>query len=420
MATKSKSPSLPPSRAWPRPRRRAKLPGMRTQVAIIGAGPAGLLLAQLLHLRGIDSVVLEAKSREYIEHRVRAGVLEYQTVDILKEAGVADRLLREGLRHDGVEILFNARRHRINLREHTGHSVTIYGQQEVVKDLVAARVSTGRPIHFEVEDVLLHRVDSSAPSVHFRANDTEHVLECDFIAGCDGFHGISRPSMPPSVLRVYERVYPFAWLGILAEVPPASEEIIYATHEHGFALLSMRSPTVSRLYLQCEPDEDIDNWSDERIWQELQTRLATVDGFKLETGAITQKGVTPMRSFVAEPMRHGRLFLAGDAAHIVPPTGAKGMNLAVADVFVLAEAMARYYKDQGSARTEKLDAYSATCLRRIWKVQRFSWWVTSMLHRSRDDNEFDRRRQLAELDYLTTSQAAALTFAENYVGLPLS
>jgi p-hydroxybenzoate 3-monooxygenase len=397
---------------------------MRTQVAIIGAGPAGLLLAQLLHLRGIDSVVLETRSREYIEHRVRAGVLEYQTVDVLKEAGVADRLLREGLRHDGVEILFNERRHRIELAELTGHSVTIYGQQEIVKDLVAARVATGRPIHFEVEDVLVHRVDSGSPSVHFRTNSSDHVLECDFIAGCDGFHGVCRPSMPPSVLRVYERVYPYAWLGILAEVPPASDEIIYANHERGFALLSMRSPTVSRLYLQCEPDEDIANWSDDRIWAELQTRLSTVDGFKLETGPITQKGVTPMRSFVAEPMRHGRLFLAGDAAHIVPPTGAKGMNLAVADVFVLAEAMAHYYRGsgrgQGSARTEKLDAYSATCLRRIWKVQRFSWWVTSMLHRSRDDNDFDRRRQLAELDYLTSSRAAALTFAENYVGLPLS
>lgn len=392
---------------------------MRTQVAIIGAGPAGLLLAQLLHLRGIDSVVLEAKSREYIENRVRAGVLEYQTVDILKGAGVADRLLREGLRHEGVEVLFNGRRHRIDFGALTGHGVTVYGQQEVVKDLVAARVATGRPIHFEVDHVSVHGIDSASPSVRYRAGGSEHTIECDFIAGCDGFHGISRPSMPSDVLRLYERVYPFAWLGILAEAKPASDELIYANHDRGFALLSMRSPTISRLYIQCEPDEDLATWPDERIWEELQIRLSTLDGFRLHTGPVLQKGITPMRSFVAEPMRHGRLFLAGDAAHIVPPTGAKGMNLAVADVYVLSEALSHFYKGQGPAKTEKLEQYSATCLRRIWKVQRFSWWVTSMLHRSHADNEFDRRRQLAELEYLTTSRAAALTFAENYVGLPL-
>jgi p-hydroxybenzoate 3-monooxygenase len=247
----------------------------------------------------------------------------------------------------------------------------------------------------------------------------QQVLECDFIAGCDGFHGICRPSMPASVLRLYERVYPFAWLGILSEVAPASEELIYANHDRGFALLSMRSPSVSRLYLQCEPDEDIANWSDDRIWAELQARLSTHEGFKLEAGPVVQKSITPMRSFVAEPMRHGRLFLAGDAAHIVPPTGAKGMNLAVADVYILSEGLNQYYRGEGVARSEKLDAYSATCLRRIWKVQRFSWWVTSMFHHSRDDNAFDRRRQLAELDYVTSSHAASLTFAENYVGLPL-
>jgi p-hydroxybenzoate 3-monooxygenase len=393
---------------------------MRTQVAIIGAGPAGLLLAQLLHLRGIDSVVLEAKSRHYIEHRVRAGVLEHQSVDILKGAGVADRLLREGLRHEGIELLFGGRRHRVNFGALTGHAVTIYGQQEVVKDLVAARIETGRPLHFEVEDVSVHGMDSDSPSVRFRQNGVEQVLQCDFIAGCDGFHGICRPSVPSSVLRVFERVYPFAWLGILAEVKPASDEIVYANHERGFALLSMRSPTISRLYLQCEPDEDLAEWPDDRIWEELQTRLSTLDGLRLESGPVLQKGVTPMRSFVAEPMRHGRLFLAGDAAHIVPPTGAKGMNLAVADVYVLSEALRHFYESQGAARVEKLDAYSPTCLRRIWKVQRFSWWVTSMLHRSKDDTDFDRRRQLAELDYVTSSPAAALTFAENYVGLPLS
>ena len=394
---------------------------MRTQVAIIGAGPAGLLLAQLLHLRGIDSVVLEAKSRHYIENRVRAGVLEYQTVDILKAAGVADRLMREGLKHEGVEILFNRQRHRIDLQGLTGHPVTVYGQQEVVKDLVAARVATGRPVCFEVDDVSVHGVDSDAPSVRFRtAGGEEQVLDCDFIAGCDGFHGVCRPAIPSSVMQIFERVYPFAWLGILAEVKPASDEIIYANHDRGFALLSMRSPTISRLYLQCEPDEDLSKWSDDRVWEELQARLSTQDGFRLETGPVLQKGVTPMRSFVAEPMRHGRLFLAGDAAHIVPPTGAKGMNLAVADVRVLSEAFAHFYTRSGAGRSEKIDAYSATCLRRIWKVQRFSWWVTSMLHRSRDDNDFDHRRQLAELDYLMTSPAAALTFAENYVGLPLA
>ena len=394
---------------------------MRTQVAIVGAGPAGLLLAQLLHLRGIDSVVLEAKSRDYIENRVRAGVLEHQTVDILKAAGVADRLMREGLKHDGVEILFNRRRHRIDLLGLTGHPVTVYGQQEVVKDLVAAREATGRPILFEIEDVTLHDVDSETPSVRFHdTGGEEHVLECDFIAGCDGFHGVCRPCIPSSVLHLFERVYPFAWLGILAEVKPASDEIIYANHDRGFALLSMRSPTISRLYLQCEPDEDLSKWPDDRVWQELQTRLSTEDGFHLDTGPVLQKGVTPMRSFVAEPMRHGRLFLAGDAAHIVPPTGAKGMNLAVADVRVLADAFAHFYASAGAGRSEKIDAYSATCLRRIWKVQRFSWWVTSMLHRSHEDNDFDRRRQLAELDYLMTSPAAALTFAENYVGLPLT
>jgi p-hydroxybenzoate 3-monooxygenase len=392
---------------------------MRTQVAIIGAGPAGLLLAQLLHLRGIDSVVLEMKSRHYIENRVRAGVLEYQSVDILKAAGVGDRLMREGLRHAGVEIVFDGQRHRIDLDGLTGHGVTVYGQQEVVKDLVAARVATGRPMHFEVEEVSVHDIDGDTPSVRFRHGGTQQVLECDFIAGCDGFHGICRPSVPSTVLRTFERVYPFAWLGILADVPPASEELMYSNHDRGFALLSMRSPTISRLYLQCEPDEDLSKWPDERVWDELQARLATRDGFRLETGPVIQKSVTPMRSFVAEPMRHGRLFLAGDAAHIVPPTGAKGMNLAVADVYVLSEALASFYRSRGQARSEKIDAYSATCLRRIWKVQRFSWWVTSMLHRSSDDNDFDRRRQLAELDYLTTSPAAALTFAENYVGLPL-
>ncbi len=391
---------------------------MRTQVAIIGAGPAGLLLAQLLHLRGIDSVVLEIKSRHHIEHRVRAGLLEHQSVDVLQDAGVGERMMREGLLHAGVELRFAGRGHRIDFAALTGRGVTIYGQQEVVKDLVAARIGTGRPLYFEVSEVSVHGAETSTPHVRFcEASGQETIVHCDFIAGCDGFHGICRPAIPEGVLKVFERVYPFAWLGILADVAPAADELIYANHERGFALLTMRSPTISRLYLQCAPDEDLAEWPDERIWSELATRLSTRDGFDLPAGPITQKGVTPMRSFVVEPMQYGRLFLAGDAAHIVPPTGAKGMNSAIADVYVLSDALAHYYG--GHARMEKLNAYSTQCLRRIWKVQRFSWWVTTLMHSSSEDSDFDRRRQLAELDYLSSSQAAALTFAENYVGLPI-
>jgi p-hydroxybenzoate 3-monooxygenase len=389
---------------------------MRTQVAIIGAGPAGLLLGRLLERSGIDSVVLELRSREYIENRVRAGVLEHQTVDILNEAGVGERMAREGLVHHGVILRFNGQTHRIDLTELTGRGITVYGQQEVVKDLVAARVASDLPITFEVSDVTIDGFEGKAPEVRFRAAGASHVLRCDFIAGCDGYHGICRSSVAAGVLQAFERVYPFAWLGILADAPPSSEEIIYASHDAGFALLSMRSPSVSRLYLQCAPDEDLRQWPDARIWQELQTRLASAEGFTLTTGPIQQKGVTPMRSFVIEPMQRGRLFLAGDAAHIVPPTGAKGMNLAVADVHVLARAFEHHYR---SGRSGQLDDYSATCLRRIWKVQRFSWWMTAMLHRFDDHNPFDRRRQLAELDYLTSSRAAEQTLAENYVGLPL-
>jgi p-hydroxybenzoate 3-monooxygenase len=389
---------------------------MRTQVAIVGAGPAGLLLAQLLHLRGIDCVVLEAKSRDYIEQRVRAGVLEHQSVDILNEAGVGARMMREGLHHHGLKLRFAGRTHRIDLAALTGRAVMIYGQQEVVKDLVAARLATGRPTHFEVDEVQPLQLATTKPQVHFRAGGTGHTLECDFVAGCDGFHGVCRASIPQDSIRLFERIYPFAWLGILAETTPASEELIYANHERGFALLSMRSPTVSRLYLQCAPDEPLAQWPDERIWSELQTRLGHGADLDLRTGPVLQKGVTPMRSFVAEPMRHGRLFLAGDAAHIVPPTGAKGMNLAMTDVYLLAEALGEHYGGRGDAR---LDAYSATCLRRIWKVQRFSWWMTMLLHRFADDSEFDRRRQLAELDYITSSRIGAQSLAENYVGLPL-
>jgi p-hydroxybenzoate 3-monooxygenase len=389
---------------------------MDTQVGIVGAGPAGLLLAHLLHLRGIESVVLEARSREYVEARVRAGVLEQTTVDLLDSAGVAERLHREGLVHRGLELRFDGRGHRIDFAELTGgRAITVYGQQEVVKDLIAARLDTGGELRFEVEDVSLHDLESDRPCIRFSHEGSEHELRCDVVAGCDGFHGISRPTVPDDVLRIYEREYPFAWLGILAEVAPSSEELIYCHHDRGFALHSMRSPTLTRLYLQCAPDADIEEWPDERIWEELQTRLATADGdFVLEQGPLVEKGITPMRSFVAEPLRHGRLFLAGDAAHIVPPTGAKGLNLAAADVRVLSEALGAWYDsgDEGG-----LDAYSDTCLRRVWRVQHFSWWMTSMLHRFGGDDPFEPRLQRSQLHYVVSSRAAATTLAENYVGL---
>jgi p-hydroxybenzoate 3-monooxygenase len=391
---------------------------MRTQVAIIGAGPAGLLLAHLLHQHGIECVVLEAKSRHYVETRVRAGVLEHQSVDILNQAGVGARMMAEGLLHHGIFLHFAGRSHRIDFEELTGRTVMIYGQQEVVRDLIAARLAARQPLYFEVDAVSVHDFDTDSPRVRFRSGGEQHTLECDFIAGCDGFHGICRATVPPQQLSLYERVYPFAWLGILAEIPPASHELIYANDERGFALLSMRSPTVSRLYLQCAPDEDVEQWPDERIWSELRARL----NVQLASGPVQQKSVTPMRSFVAEPMRFGRLFLAGDAAHIVPPTGAKGMNLAMADVQVLARGLQSFYRPRAHAggAMEALNAYSHTCLSRVWKVQRFSWWMTSLLHRFAQDTPFDRRRQVAELEYIVSSRAAAQTLAENYVGLPLS
>ncbi|WP_372623721.1 4-hydroxybenzoate 3-monooxygenase [Falsiroseomonas sp.] len=389
---------------------------LRTQVGIIGAGPAGLLLSHLLHLAGIDSVVLESRSRAYVEERVRAGLLEQGSVETLAEAGVADRLHREGLAHHGIELRFDGKGHRIPLTELTGKVVTIYGQQEVVKDLIAARLAAGAhrdhpPILFEVEDVAVHDLTAEAPRITFRHGGAEQVVECDFVGGCDGFHGICRPAIPD--LAIYERVYPFAWLGILSRSKPVSEELIYARHAEGFALATMRSNTISRLYLQCAPDEDIALWPDARIWEELRKRLGCGD--ELEQGEIFQKGVTPMRSFVCETMRHGRLFLAGDAAHIVPPTGAKGMNLAIADIRVLARGLERFY---GQRDTELLERYAAICLRRIWKGQRFSWWMTSMLHRFEADDPFEHRVQVAELDYVSTSRAAMTTLAENYVGLP--
>ena len=389
----------------------------RTQVGIVGAGPAGLMLSHLLNLQGVESVVLEARSRQYVEERVRAGLLEQGTVDLLVETGVGERMKKQGLVHHGIELRFGGRGHRIDLSQLTGgKAVTIYAQHEVIKDLIAARLAAGGEIVFEADDVSLHNFDSSAPTIQFREDGSMTELRCDFIAGCDGFHGVCRPTIPTDALTMYDRIYPFAWLGILAEARPSSEELIYAYHERGFALQSMRSPSITRLYLQCPPDEQLDNWPDRKIWDELEKRFATLDGWKLNQGPILQKGITPMRSFVVEPMQFGSLFLAGDAAHIVPPTGAKGLNLAVADVRVLARALTDYY---ATGSRDLLSRYSEICLRRVWKVQRFSWWMTSMLHRFNDENAFDHRRQLAELDYVTSSRAASQTLAENYVGLPM-
>jgi p-hydroxybenzoate 3-monooxygenase len=388
----------------------------RTQVGIVGAGPAGLVLGHLLHLRGIESVVLEDRNREYVEQRVRAGVLEWGTVELLKEMGVGERMERQGLVHRGVELRFAGEGHRIDFDELTGRGITVYGQQEVVKDLIAARLDFGGPLLFEVDDVRPEGFDTDSPSLRYRHDGEEHVLHCDVIAGCDGFHGICRDAIPEGVLTFHERDWPFAWLGILAEAEPASEELIYAHHERGFALQSMRSPTVTRLYLQCDPGEAIEAWPDERIWEELQLRFESGD-FRLNEGPIFERGITPMRSFVTEPMQYGRLYLAGDAVHIVPPTGAKGLNLAVADVRILADGLERWFST-GDDRL--LELYSRTCLRRVWRVQHFSWWMTSMLHRMPDDHDgFQAKLQIAQLDYVCSSRAASTSLAENYVGLDL-
>ena len=387
---------------------------MRTQVGIIGAGPAGLLLAHLLHLRGIESVVLETRSREEIEATLRAGVLEQGTVDLLNASGVGERMRREGMPHEGVILRFGGQSHRIHLSELTGgRSITVYAQHEVIRDLVKARLERGGQVLFGVKDTSLLDLDTKVPKIRFRdASDATRELACDYIAGCDGFHGICRPSIPSGILHFYEKTYPFGWLGILAQAKPASDELIYANHERGFALLSLRTPQVSRLYLQCRPDEDIADWPDERIWEELQKRLETVEGFRINEGPILQKGVTAMRSFVVEPMQYGRLFLAGDAAHVVPPTGAKGLNLAAADVRILAHALACRYRD-GSEQL--LNRYSEVCLRRAWRAQHFSWWMTSMLHRQGDD-PFQYGLQLGQLDNVVSSRAYATALAENYVG----
>jgi p-hydroxybenzoate 3-monooxygenase len=388
----------------------------RVQVGIVGAGPAGLLLSHLLAQAGIESVVIEAKSRAHLEERIRAGVLEHETAAVLRETGLGARMDREGLVHEGLFLQCEGIAHRIDLKALTGKGVMVYGQHEVVKDLIAARLADGEVIRFNCEDVQVHGLESERPVISYVHEVVTHEIACDFIAGCDGFHGICRASIPSDALTLYERVYPFGWLGVLARTPPASHELIYANHDDGFALLSMRSPEISRLYLQCPPDADLADWPDTRIWEELDARLARDDGFRLTPGPILQKSVTAMRSFVCEPMRFGRLLLAGDAAHIVPPTGAKGMNLAVGDVRVMARALERWY---ACGDADAIAAYGPVCLRRIWRVQRFSWWMTQMLHRFDDDSPFDRRRQLAELDYVVNSRAAATTLAENYVGLPM-
>jgi p-hydroxybenzoate 3-monooxygenase len=387
----------------------------RTQVGIVGAGPAGLVLSHLLQREGIECVVLEDRSREYVEKRVRAGVLEQGTVDLLTELGLADRLHREGLVHQGIELRFDGQGHRIPFEELAdGRAITIYGQQEVVKDLIAARLDADGPLLFEVDDVSLHGIDSDQPSIRFTHEGVEKELRCDAIAGCDGFHGVCRPSVPDGVLSFNQLDYPFAWLGILARVAPSTEELIYAPHERGFALHSLRSPELSRLYVQCDPEDALEAWPDERVWEELHLRLARDDGWTLKEGPVIEKAIAPLRSFVAQPMQYGRLYLAGDAVHIVPATGAKGLNLAVADVQVLGEALAKYLKGGDESL---LEGYSDACLRRVWRVQHFSWWMTWMLHRFPEDDGFTRGLRRAQLEYVCSSRAAAATLAENYVGL---
>jgi p-hydroxybenzoate 3-monooxygenase len=389
---------------------------MRTQVGIIGAGPAGLTLSLLLHRLGIENIIVENRSRQYVEARIRAGVLEHWAAALYDELGVGARMRKEGLVHEGIEIGINGERRRIDFKALVNKDIVVYGQHEVVKDLIQARLSQGGRIEFEVSDTSVHDLDGDKPNIRFKKNGESHEIACDFIAGCDGFHGICRPSVPAGVLTEYERVYPFGWLGLLSESPPPSHELIYSYHERGFGLYSMRSPTISRAYIQCDPNEDVSKWPDEAVWAELKRRLGP-DGDKLlQTGRVIEKSVTAMRSFVTEPMQYGRLFLAGDAAHIVPPTGAKGMNLASADVLFLSRALEAFYK---KGARDLLEGYTKKCLSRIWKAQRFSYFMTTMLHLDPKAGPFDRKRQIAELDYFTSSEAAARSLAENYVGLPI-
>mgnify|MGYP001038511293 CR=1 FL=1 len=386
----------------------------RTQVAIVGAGPAGLVLAHLLAANDIESVVLESRSRDYVERRIRAGVLEQGTVDLLHQLGLDERLRREGMVHRGIELRFEGRSHRIPLSDLTGgRAITVYGQQEVVKDLIEARLNAGAQILFSAEAIGVDEIASERPVVHYRYEGRVESLEADFVAGCDGSHGVCRSAIPTREIQVFQKEYPVAWLGVLAAVAPSTEELIYAYHERGFALHSMRTPELSRLYVQCPPDDRLENWSDDRIWSELHQRFA-MDGWSLAEGPLVDRSITPMRSVIAEPMQRGRLFLAGDAAHIVPATGAKGLNLAVSDVRVLASALDAWYR---SGRTELLECYSSTCLRRVWRVEHFSWWMTSMLHRFEGEGPFEHRLHLSELRYVCESAAAATSLAENYVGL---
>src|SRR5215208_3114911 len=390
---------------------------VRTQVGIVGGGPAGLLLSHLLHLQGIESVVLERRSREDLETTVRAGVLEYGTARLLREVGVGERMLREGSVHHGIELRFDGRGHRIDFADLTdGLSITIYGQQEVVKDLIRARLEADGKILFEAKAESVGDLDTDSPKIRFLQDGQREEISCDYVAGCDGSFGVCRTGIPEDVRTEYTRTYPFGWFGILVEGPPSTEELIYTLHERGFALVSTRSPAIQRLYFQCDPEDDVDNWPDDRVWEEMRTRVASEDDWTLADGKILEKNIVQMRSFICEPMQYGRLFLSGDAAHIVPPTGAKGMNLAVADVRVLARGLEEFYSSGG---TRILDAYSETCLRRVWKASRFSWWMTSMLHRFHDEDDFRYRLQLAELDYVTSSRAASTSLAENYVGLPM-
>jgi p-hydroxybenzoate 3-monooxygenase len=391
-------------------------PPQRTQVAVIGAGPAGLLLGALLHKAGVDAIILEQRSADYVLGRIRAGVLEQVTADLLDQAGVGERMHREGLPHDGIELAFDGQLHRIDFAALTGKRVMVYGQTEVTRDLMDARASAGLLTVYEAQGVSVHGFDGSHPRVRWRQGGHQHEIACDFIAGCDGYHGVTRASVPASAIRLYEKVYPFGWLGVLSDVPPVGPELVYANHERGFALCSQRSRTRSRYYVQCSLDDRVEQWSDDAFWDELRLRLPAQVAARVVTGPAIEKSIAPLRSFVAEPMRFGRLFLAGDAAHIVPPTGAKGLNLAATDVGLLAQALAEHYVEHSDAG---IDAYSSRCLSRIWKAERFSWWFTSLMHRFPDTGDFGQRIQHAELEYLVDSPAASTALAENYVGLPL-